>query len=183
MAFDTSTRNRLQKFVSLARSILSEEFTRQLQATYGMDPKTGSISDVESLSHLDNASGRWQKPSGKPLPTIWTIPRGNRSPIVPFRLWTEWFVSRLLRYSIASLPCEWLKSADSCLNPSARGIAPRDSSSISTSLRMHWEKPVQPIKVISSVCLMSSPRIWRCCLIDTAYMDCSFPGNQPCVSC
>jgi hypothetical protein len=54
MAFDTSTRNRLQKFVSLARSILSEEFTRQLQATYGMDPKTGSISDVESLSHLDN---------------------------------------------------------------------------------------------------------------------------------
>jgi len=54
MAFDTSTRNRLQKFVSFARSILSDEFTRQFQATYGMDPKTGSISDVESLSHLDN---------------------------------------------------------------------------------------------------------------------------------
>jgi len=54
MAFDQSTRNRLQKFVSEARGILSEEFTRQLQATYGLDPKTGTVADVSSLTHLDN---------------------------------------------------------------------------------------------------------------------------------
>ncbi|MEW9798030.1 BREX-1 system adenine-specific DNA-methyltransferase PglX [Alteromonas sp. CYL-A6] len=54
MAFDQSTRNRLQKFVSNARAILSEEFTRQLQATYGLDPKQGTIATIESLTHLDN---------------------------------------------------------------------------------------------------------------------------------
>lgn len=54
MAFDQTTRNRLQSFVSKARAILSEEFTRQLQATYGLDPNQGTIADIESLSHLDN---------------------------------------------------------------------------------------------------------------------------------
>ena len=34
MAFDQSTRNRLQKFVNDARNLLTEEYTRQLQATY-----------------------------------------------------------------------------------------------------------------------------------------------------
>ena len=54
MAFDQSTRNRLQKFVSKARAILGEEFTRQLQATYGLDPKHGTVSTIDSLKHLDN---------------------------------------------------------------------------------------------------------------------------------
>lgn len=54
MAFDQSTRNRLQKFVNDARNLLTEEFTRQLQATYGLDPKAGTVADVNSLTHLDN---------------------------------------------------------------------------------------------------------------------------------
>jgi len=54
MAFDQSTRNRLQKFVSIARNLLTDEFTRQLQATYGLDPKSGSVAEIESLTHLDN---------------------------------------------------------------------------------------------------------------------------------
>ena len=54
MAFDQSTRNRLQKFVNDARNLLTEEFTRQLQATYGLDPKAGSVAPVDSLTHLDN---------------------------------------------------------------------------------------------------------------------------------
>lgn len=54
MAFDQSTRNRLQKFVSNARAILGEEFTRQLQATYGLDPKQGTVATIDSLTHLDN---------------------------------------------------------------------------------------------------------------------------------
>ena len=54
MAFDQSTRNRLQKLVNDARNLLSEEFTRQLQATYGLDPKAGSVADVDTLTHLDN---------------------------------------------------------------------------------------------------------------------------------
>ena len=54
MAFDQSTRNRLQKFVSEVRSILTEEFTRQLQASYGMDPRNGSIAELNTLDFLDN---------------------------------------------------------------------------------------------------------------------------------
>lgn len=54
MAFDQSTRNRLQKFVSDARSLLSEEFTRQLQNDYGLDPHSGAVTPLESLGHLDD---------------------------------------------------------------------------------------------------------------------------------
>ena len=54
MAFDQSARNRLQKFVNDARNLLTEEFTRQLQATYGLDPKAGSVASVNSLTHLNN---------------------------------------------------------------------------------------------------------------------------------
>ncbi len=54
MAFDQSTRNRLQKFVSNSRTLLSEEFTRQLQNDYGLDPSMGNVSPLENLGHLDD---------------------------------------------------------------------------------------------------------------------------------
>lgn len=52
MAFDQATRNRLQKFVSDARKLLSEEFTQQLQNTYGLDPINGGVSDISDLPSL-----------------------------------------------------------------------------------------------------------------------------------
>ncbi|MGI3187087.1 Eco57I restriction-modification methylase domain-containing protein [Nioella aestuarii] len=52
MAFDQSTRNRLQRVVSNARGILEEEFTRQLQNDYGLDPDSGTVSSLESLRHI-----------------------------------------------------------------------------------------------------------------------------------
>ena len=55
MAYDQSTRNRLQRFVSEARSLLTEEFTRQLQQEYGLDPRTGEVADLAKLEHLDDA--------------------------------------------------------------------------------------------------------------------------------
>ena len=51
MAFDQATRNRLQRFVSNARAILSKEFTRQLQATYGLDPKQGTVAHLDNHQH------------------------------------------------------------------------------------------------------------------------------------
>lgn len=54
MAFDQTTRNRLQKFVSDARKVLTEEFTRQLQSTYGIDPESASVTPVERLQNLDD---------------------------------------------------------------------------------------------------------------------------------
>lgn len=54
MAFDQPTRNRLQKFVSEARSLLTVEFTRQLQNDYGLDPESGNISPIEVLTGLDD---------------------------------------------------------------------------------------------------------------------------------
>jgi hypothetical protein len=52
MAFDTSTRNRLAKFVGEARRLLTDEFIEQLQSLYGISA-TGSITPIERLGHLD----------------------------------------------------------------------------------------------------------------------------------
>ncbi len=54
MAFDQATRNRLQRFVNDARKVLEEEFTRQLQLDYGLDPKSGTITPIENLRHLND---------------------------------------------------------------------------------------------------------------------------------
>jgi hypothetical protein len=55
MAFDQSTRNRLQRFVNDARRVLEEEFTRQLQNDYGMDPNAGTVAELASLRHINDA--------------------------------------------------------------------------------------------------------------------------------
>jgi hypothetical protein len=54
MAFDQSTRGRLQKLVNSSRSLLSDEFSIQLQQTYGLDPKTGEVTPLARLTHLDD---------------------------------------------------------------------------------------------------------------------------------
>ncbi|WP_213286692.1 Eco57I restriction-modification methylase domain-containing protein [Bradyrhizobium sp. sGM-13] len=54
MAFDQITRNRLQRFVTEARRTLEEEFTRQLQNDYGMDPVSGTVAPFESLRHIND---------------------------------------------------------------------------------------------------------------------------------
>lgn len=55
MAFDQPTRARLQRFVGEAREVLREEFTRQLQYDYGMDPVSGTVAPLESLRQLNDA--------------------------------------------------------------------------------------------------------------------------------
>src|SRR5687768_5573103 len=55
MAFDQETRNRLQRFVNDSRRVLEEEFTRQLQNDYGMDPTSGAVTDLGKLRHLNDA--------------------------------------------------------------------------------------------------------------------------------
>ena len=54
MAFDDATRGRLQRFVGAARTLLTEEFSRQLQQDYGLDPSTGDVADLDGLAHLDD---------------------------------------------------------------------------------------------------------------------------------
>ena len=54
MAFDQTTRGRLQKLVNSCRGLLSEEFSIQLQQTYGLDPKTGEVTPMARLTHLDD---------------------------------------------------------------------------------------------------------------------------------
>ena len=55
MAFDQTTRNRLQRFVVDARRVLEEEFTRQLQNDFGLDPNAGTVADLASLRHINDA--------------------------------------------------------------------------------------------------------------------------------
>ena len=53
--FDQPTRNRLQLFVNDARKVLEEEFTRQLQNYYGLDPVSGTITSQENLLYLNDS--------------------------------------------------------------------------------------------------------------------------------
>ncbi|KPV49340.1 hypothetical protein SE17_33220, partial [Kouleothrix aurantiaca] len=55
MAFDQTTRNRLARFVGDARALLTEEFTRQLQRTYGIDPTSGEVTAVDRLAGISDA--------------------------------------------------------------------------------------------------------------------------------
>lgn len=54
MAFDQTTRNRLQRFVSDAKTLLIQEFTRQLQNEFGLNPETGEVSALSKLVFLDD---------------------------------------------------------------------------------------------------------------------------------
>ncbi|WP_137180946.1 Eco57I restriction-modification methylase domain-containing protein [Roseomonas sp. AR75] len=54
MAFDQTTRGRLQRFVSEARALLTSEFAEQFQQDYGLDPQSGSVAELASLAHLDD---------------------------------------------------------------------------------------------------------------------------------
>lgn len=54
MAFDQATRSRLQRFVTDARRALEEEFTRQLQNDFGMDPIGGTVTPIEGLRHIND---------------------------------------------------------------------------------------------------------------------------------
>ena len=54
MPFDDSTRGRLQTFVGAARDLLAEEFSWQLQQTYGMDPESGEVAALDRLGDLDD---------------------------------------------------------------------------------------------------------------------------------
>ena len=53
MAFDTPTRNALSRLTADARALLVEEFTRQMQSWYGIQP-TGQITELDKLTHLDD---------------------------------------------------------------------------------------------------------------------------------
>lgn len=49
MAFDQATRNRLSKFVTDTRKLLSDEFSQQMRVKYGLDPATGLVTDIHRL--------------------------------------------------------------------------------------------------------------------------------------
>lgn len=53
MALDAQTRNKLARLVAQARQILVQEFTRQLQELYGIQPD-GTVIEVGQLTHLSD---------------------------------------------------------------------------------------------------------------------------------
>jgi len=55
LAFDQITRNRLQHFVNEVRRMLEEEFTRQLQNDYGIDPISGEVTDLSKLTYINDS--------------------------------------------------------------------------------------------------------------------------------
>ena len=65
MAFDQATRGRLQRFVNEARWAMEEEFTRQLQNDFGLDPISGAVTPLEQLAAPERrATGNGPHPAG-----------------------------------------------------------------------------------------------------------------------
>ena len=56
MAFNIEARQRLQRFVKEARSIIEKDFLGQMQRTFAMDPATGRMAELNDLQHLSIAS-------------------------------------------------------------------------------------------------------------------------------
>jgi hypothetical protein len=54
MAFDSQTRNKLQRMVSACRRLLTEEFDDQLQELYGIYAQDGRMLELEKLTSLDD---------------------------------------------------------------------------------------------------------------------------------
>lgn len=54
MAFDTPTRNKLQKMVAACRDLLTEEFEDQLQERYGIYPADGRVLEMDRLPVRDD---------------------------------------------------------------------------------------------------------------------------------
>ncbi|MFR9256396.1 MAG: hypothetical protein ACLVJ6_13365 [Merdibacter sp.] len=61
--FDQTTRKRLADFVSKTRLLLTDEFNRQLQNDYGLDPNSGDVTDLARRT-----SRRCTSPDGPPAP-------------------------------------------------------------------------------------------------------------------
>lgn len=104
MAFDQTTRNRLQRFVNDARRVLEEEFTRQLQNDYGMDPNAVTLTELASLRHINEA----QRESARILrDTLAHYCAG--SDMDAKQGWTVSFASRPLQCSTVWPHCAWPK--------------------------------------------------------------------------
>ena len=83
MAFDQNTRNKLQRFVSNARTLLTEEFTRQLQEDYGIDPATGQVTPLDRLTHLDDGRRETARMLREPLDHYRAVaPSGNTNEVL-----------------------------------------------------------------------------------------------------
>src|SRR5438309_6563727 len=54
MAFDSQTRNKLQRMVGACRRLLADEFDDQLQGLYGVYAQDGRVLDLEKLTNLDD---------------------------------------------------------------------------------------------------------------------------------
>ena len=54
MAFDSQTRNKLQRMVGACRRLLAEEFDEQLQGLYGIYAAEGKVLDIDKLPDLDD---------------------------------------------------------------------------------------------------------------------------------
>lgn len=83
MAFDQPTRNRLQKFVSDARALLTEEFTWQLQFEYGLNPSTGEVADLDKLTVMDDSKRQTARLLRETLEHyLATNPSSNRQSVI-----------------------------------------------------------------------------------------------------
>ena len=179
MAFDQSTRNRLQKFVNDARNLLSEEFTRQLQATYGLDAKSGSVADVATLTHLDNRQRQTAHILRDTLAHYLASTHGKGEADR-----TKQALSRIVREQaftvLNRLAALRMAEARGFLFESiAKGYNSKGFQLYKTlGVAALKERPARPTETTSTAYSMNSALIWPCYSTATVHRAACFHGNQ-----
>ena len=174
MAFDDSTRNRLQRFVSDARALLSEEFTRQMQHEYGMDPTTGEVADIDTLSHMDDTRRETARLLRDTLAHyLATTPSGGKQEALQ-RILREQAFTVLNRLAALRM----MEARGFLIESIARGYQSKGFQLYQRLAGLRWAKPAMPIGAISSVSLTSLRWTWRCCSTAFHLRDGYFPVNR-----
>ena len=156
MAFDQTTRNRLQRFVNDARRVLEEEFTRQLQNDYGMDPNAGTVAELASLRHINDA----QRESARIL----------RDTLAHYTADGDMNATQGLDRIVREQAFTVLNRLAALRMAEARGLLvsrPRAFSSMRAWAVPAWEKLAMLIACTYLACSMSLPRTYRACLTVT----------------
>ena len=178
MAFDQTTRNRLQRFVNDARRVLEEEFTRQLQNDFGLDPNAGTVADLASLRHINDA----QRETARILRD--TLAHYTASGDMNATQGLDRIVREQAFTVLNRLAALRMAEARGLLsNRSATASRPRAFSSMRGWLASAWAKPVMPTGCICSACSMSSPKTCPVCSTATPRRAACFRAKRRCCTC
>ena len=141
-----------------------------------MDPTSGEVASLESLKHLDDE----RLETAQILREVmdhYLASEAKKDKTAQIAVLER--IAREQAFTILNrlAALRMMEARGSCLNPSARPLSHRPSSSISASRTGLWATPERPTSISCSVCSTSSQRTCLLCLIALARRAVSSRGR------